>query len=332
MKRQRRKRNGMFDFLTKKRVTYHGHIARGPRKPRRMAKFKGVQVWKLPDGSYTTGIDKDSHHDTLRDAQRFIASWKKNPAKFDRCVSKVKKSLKKQRRSGNAYAICSAAGPRNRGKKRRNIVPLSAWDVIAAPSLTQQLEKAGSQLKRAVGVGRKKDRKHKRRNPTRRNTVEAAEREYQATHGRPAEKRTVIKRVLHEHSVLPGWGKLERLDIESIGGGTVRVEGFKGALLAFNEQRKTRPQLFIEGGDQSVDLRKFGIQPPYHETEVLGLCKRVYYFTTKDHLRPEDGGTATYKHSFRFGKRKPTVIYDTVNKLLSFAGGKYTILDEGIDN
>jgi len=26
------------------------------------------------------------------------------------------------------------------------------------------------------------------------------------------------------------------------------------------------------------------------------------------------------------------VIYDTVNKLLSFAGGKYTILDEGIDN
>ena len=36
-----------------------------------------------------------------------------NPAKFDRCVADVKKSLKKYKRPGNAYAICSASGTRN---------------------------------------------------------------------------------------------------------------------------------------------------------------------------------------------------------------------------
>jgi len=38
---------------------------------------------------------------------------KANPAKFDRCVADVKKSLKAQKRPGNAYAICTAAGARN---------------------------------------------------------------------------------------------------------------------------------------------------------------------------------------------------------------------------
>lgn len=36
-----------------------------------------------------------------------------NPAKFDRCVADVQKSLKKYKRPGNAYAICTASGTRN---------------------------------------------------------------------------------------------------------------------------------------------------------------------------------------------------------------------------
>ena len=36
-----------------------------------------------------------------------------NPAKFDKCVADVKKSLKSAKRPGNAYAICTAAGTRN---------------------------------------------------------------------------------------------------------------------------------------------------------------------------------------------------------------------------
>jgi hypothetical protein len=43
----------------------------------------------------------------------------KNPAKFDRCVSDVSKSLKAQKRPGNAYAICTAAGTRNKKASAR---------------------------------------------------------------------------------------------------------------------------------------------------------------------------------------------------------------------
>lgn len=41
---------------------------------------------------------------------------RKNPAKFDRCVKKVKRSLKARHAKGNAYAICTATGARKRGK------------------------------------------------------------------------------------------------------------------------------------------------------------------------------------------------------------------------
>ena len=95
----------------------------------------------------------------------------------------------------------------------------------------------------------------------------------------------------------------------------------------------------IRGGDQAVNLRDFGIDT-VHELEILGLATRVQYFTTKTHLRPEDGGTAVYDHKFGGmvrvrGKRKrsplPTMVYDSVNRMLQFAGGGYSMPPEGID-
>jgi hypothetical protein len=88
-----------------------------------------------------------------------------------------------------------------------------------------------------------------------------------------------------------------------------------------------------------VDLEAFGITGPVHESEVLGKAIRIVYYTVKDHLG-RDGGEANYKHKFGNEKevkfkgarerRFPTVLYDTRNRLLSFAGGIYTIPDEGI--
>ena len=37
------------------------------------------------------------------------------PKKFDRCVRKVKKSLKKRKRKGSAYAICKASIKKRKG-------------------------------------------------------------------------------------------------------------------------------------------------------------------------------------------------------------------------
>jgi hypothetical protein len=139
---------------------------------------------------------------------------------------------------------------------------------------------------------------------------------------------------------LSGIGELKELLILSVDGrNKVKLEGFKGAVLAETEKGT---QLYIKGGDQGVNLKDFGIKDP-HESEILGALLNVVYFTTKDHLMPKDGGTANYRHKFggekvrmyyAFGKkgaRLPMVGYDVRNRLLSIQGGTYKIVAEGID-
>ena len=177
---------------------------------------------------------------------------------------------------------------------------------------------------------------------TRKNPEDAAAARYEIFHGRQPEKEFTFKTNVHRHKVLSGIGKLKELEIFSITGDrTVKLEHFKGALLAQDEKGK---QLYIVGGDQGVTLESFGIKNP-HEHEILGSLVNVVYFTRKDHLMPEDGGTANYKHKFggerqtvemfyAFGKkgsRLPLVGYDVRNKLLSIQGGGYEIPAEGID-
>jgi hypothetical protein len=179
-----------------------------------------------------------------------------------------------------------------------------------------------------------------RLNLGRKNPVESAAERYEYFHGRPPEKDFVIKTPIHRHGVLSGIGLLKELRILAITGDKeVKLEHFKGAILSETEKGT---QLYIKGGDQAVNLKDFGITNP-HEHEILGALVNVVYFTRKDHLRPEDGGTANYKHKFAgegrtkkyvFGKkgaRLPMVGYDVRNKLLSIQGGTYTIVAEGID-
>lgn len=194
--------------------------------------------------------------------------------------------------------------------------------------------------KKAYKAGRKK-------NP--RNPVDTAQERYQSFHGRPSEELVDIVTPLHEHSVVAGIGDLKKLEVITADGHKVIIKNFgvnrhgQPAYLTMNE---AATQLFIDGGDQSVNLEDFGILEPYREWETLGQVKQVWYFTTKDHLGA-DGGTATYRHKFggvgeyrvpstgrmvRKRSRLPDLIYDVRNQLLYFSGGGYTIPDEGIDN
>ncbi len=205
-----------------------------------------------------------------------------NPSKFDRCVKAV------QARGGaaNAYAVCTAAGTRNRGK---------------------------------------------------RNPASASAEVFAEFHGyAPSEVITVTKHI-HHHEHLAEAGKLTHLDIWGVDEQGHRLKGFKGALLAFNEAKN---QLFIEGGDQSIDLKAFGIDSA-HEFETLGKVTDIGYQTNKTHLGDE-GGEAIYVHKFRSTNengrhvivriaREPDLIYDVRNEQLLFSGGSYEILREGIN-
>lgn len=164
------------------------------------------------------------------------------------------------------------------------------------------------------------------------NPAEAAADLYESLHGRPSSETIEIRTPVHEHSHLTAWGELVALVIEAESGRRVRLKKFEDnrgrpAYLSTNENRT---QLFIDGGDQRVDVSDFGIRGPVHEKEYLGELVQVDYFTTKDHLG-RDGGEAVYQHKFS-KRRRPQVIYDTRNGLLEIAGGRYTNEDEGITN
>jgi len=170
-----------------------------------------------------------------------------------------------------------------------------------------------------------------------RNPAAASASAFEEFHGfAPSEVVTVTKKI-HHHKHLAAAGKLVQLDVWGIDDQGHKISGFKGAFLAFNESKN---QLFVEGGDQSVNLADFGIDSA-HELETLGRLTDIGYQTNKTHLGDE-GGEAVYVHKFRTTNdggrhvvvkiaRYPDLIYDVRNEQLLFSGGSYEILREGIN-
>lgn len=236
----------------------------------------------------------------------------KNPSKaaLEKCVRNVARGMAPKRKS--------KAKPKPVGKRA------AAVRRFVAAASTKQRKKAA--VKR------------------RQNPVGKASQVYREFHGRDPDEVITISERIHVHETLSGVGVLESLTIAAIDGKTsVKLTGFKGALLAQDENKR---QLYIEGGDQSVNLRDFGIDPSRrHEHEMLGVATEIAYETRKDHLG-EAGGAgerAIHVHPFgstrgiasndprkRSGSRPPTVVYDTRNKKLALVGGQYDLPEVGI--
>lgn len=252
------------------------------------------------------------------------------PSKFDRCV----KDVKRKGGAANAYAVCTAAGTRNPGgitlySGNSHATALEALKCAIATGGYVGLKMKGS------GGGWKVSASSARKG--RSNPAGASAEVFEEFHGfAPSEVITVTKHV-HHHEHLAAAGKLTHLDVWGVDGQGHHVSGFQGAILAFNEAKN---QLFVEGGDQSVELEDFGIDEP-HELETLGRLTDIGYQTNKTHLGAE-GGEAVYVHKFRSTNRNgkhvvvkiaryPDLIYDVVNEQLLFSGGSYEILREGIN-
>jgi hypothetical protein len=267
----------------------------------------------------------------------------KNPGKgsFARCVSAVK------RRGGvsDPNAVCAASKRRtkkgareleraSKAARRGNVPHVGAkgkgwrvyWDEPSmswamkipgyGPMLFYTKPQAIEYAKGAAKVAAEK----KRGNP-----AEAATEAYTDFHGRAPDELVKVEKTVHFHRHLAGAGELRKMFVYPEGKlFRVPMKDFNGALLAFNEKRN---QLFIEGGNQAVNLKTFGIKTS-HEIEVLGELRIIEYYTRKDHLG-KDGGTAVYVHKFR--SPYPKLLYHTLDKRLEIAGGSYIVPDEGID-
>lgn len=274
--------------------------------------------------------------------------------KFDRCVKAVSKR-------GGAYdprAVCGAM--RARGELNPSSTPhqqgiqngIRDFEQSLTPmtgaSLTedgQRLGFSGKDLNR-YKEGYRKGYYH------RGNPAEAAAEAYKRFHGQdPSEYVTVTKRI-HYHRFLFSIGDLVELKIKTEDGrDIVTLSDFSGTYLAGNEQafkdlvregESQLTQLFIEGGNQHVNLRDFRIDPDKaHEVETLGKAVKINYHAVKVHLGNE-GGDAVYEHKFRTTRqgdkhvklrvlKYPDVIYRVLDEQLEFSGGSYEIRAEGID-
>ena len=175
----------------------------------------------------------------------------------------------------------------------------------------------------------------KKKNPGR--TAEDAYREF---HGRDSQEIIEFETTHHFPKRTSAIGDLIELDIKIPrdrhvkGGQYVKLSNFGECWLTENPRMK---QLYVEGGDQSLDLAEFGLdESDPHEWEYLGELVRAVYFTTKDHLG-KDGGEANYHH--KFGKNELTlkktelikVGFHVPDEQLWFIGGDYEIPSEGID-
>jgi hypothetical protein len=154
--------------------------------------------------------------------------------------------------------------------------------------------------------------------PLKSNPADTAADLAEAFHGRPsvAEELDVA---IHEHTHLAGLGVLDKITLRD--GTHIEFDG--DTLLASNE---AGTQLFIEGGDQSVDLADFPEVDGTKESVVLGQVKWIYYTADKHHLSKAERKPSAYKH--RLGEESgdlPLLIYDTRNRLLGFAGGHYYV-------
>ena len=233
------------------------------------------------------------------------------------------------------FERCSAAIKRN-SQGPGGTIPTRRDLSAAVDAITAQMSKTRVDSKKYYDLWRRKDALLKRAtDQVRGNPSDEAAAVYEEFHGRPSEEIVTVTEKIHYHKNLAALGELRTLVVVARDGGRVALSRFKKAILCTNEAKN---QMFIRGGDQSVDPGAFGIRN-VHEVETLGKVVELAYFTRKDHLGDE-GGEAIYFHvageTNENGKRKmagwaPDLIYHTIDERLEFSGGSYTIRAEGVD-
>jgi hypothetical protein len=157
------------------------------------------------------------------------------------------------------------------------------------------------------------------------NPEDAAAQLSEAWHGRPAKTATDHIDVIHYHGVLTDLGRLKEI--------TVMVTERKGQNILFDKDTRLASsengkQLYVVGGDQSIDLGALGIEGEEAEKDcvIVGPVYSIVYVTAKFHLGKADIQIGPYQHELaEDGGEMPILIYDTLNQEVGFAGGSYFI-------
>lgn len=255
-----------------------------------------------------------------------IFGFGKQKVTYHREVGKERRELRKQALEDRreALAIKKQAAQERAHQDRE--------DALETKRSEAQERKEKAERKRADAVDRKIEQEmreagtrnpHKKRNP--RNPEGSAAALSEAWHGRPAKSATDHIDKIHYHGVLTDLGRLKEI--------TVLVTERKGQKIFFDAETRLASsengkQLYVVGGDQSIDLSALGIEGEEAEkdTVVIGEVHSIVYVTAKEHLGKADKEVGPYEHELgEKGGIMPIFLYDTLNQQVGFAGGTYFI-------
>ncbi len=191
--------------------------------------------------------------------------------------------------------------------------------------------RAKLERKRADAVDRKIEREWKAKgykNPAKggkRNPEAAAADLSEAWHGRPAKTATDIIETIRYHGVLTELGQLQEIKILVTARKAQAIRFDDDTFLCSSENGK---QLYVVGGDQSLDLGALGIEGEEAEKDcvMVGEVYSLTYVTDKQHLGRADKIPGPYEHVLaEEGGNPPVLIYDALNRTVGFTGGTYRI-------
>ena len=159
----------------------------------------------------------------------------------------------------------------------------------------------------------------------------AAAEMYENFHGAPSEEVLEVVEEEHYHGHLAGLGQLMELKVTTVSGydctlGFDYKDSGKHVVLASNEEGT---QLYLTGGDQSLDLKKMKMNGDYEkDSMVIGELYFISYLTTKDFDKFKP---IIYEHTHGENEDTgdivscPMLRYDLLNKRLYVDGGEYVI-------
>ncbi len=158
---------------------------------------------------------------------------------------------------------------------------------------------------------------------------EEADRIYEEFHGRPSDEEIFAEEEIQMRENLGVLGRLVQIVCECVTGQAFKINFGEDVFLCASADGK---QLYIVGGDQSLDLEAMGFSDEQRSKDkvFIGSAQQVTYRTRK---RFDDFAEIDYVHDFgEDGGTLPALVYDRLNQVIEFAGGDYEIKPEGIVN
>lgn len=160
------------------------------------------------------------------------------------------------------------------------------------------------------------------------NPEDTAAEMYETFHGKTSEEILEVGETVHFHANLAVLGELVEFKIATVTGKDAEIDFSKSqCMLCSNE---TGTQLYVVGGDQSLDLAKLGFKGDQLDKDLitLGVLYELTYQTQKgfDKFKLTD-----YFHEL--GEEtgcQPVAVYDRLNDFILISGGSYKIEDRGI--